>query len=927
MSTRHAQLTPGLGGMHPAVLNRRIHDLLILALTVLTPLVIGLAITVAYPDPDAALVFGVIIGAVGFVSLLISTRYELTLTLLVLYLGLLDGPVKLESASAAASGVRDILIIAIGLGMVMRLIVRREHVGLPPLSGWVVAFVAFVLIGALNPHTDGLVKTLGGYRQQLEWVPFFFFAYLMLRSKQRFRQFFLILGVIALANGVVGAVQARLSPGQLASWGPGYRELATGGEGNGITARTYSVEGVARVRPPALGSDAGFGGGIGTVALPCLLALLAANPLRRRWPILILCAGAVLGIATAASRTSIVIAAIGLVSFVLLSFLAGLRVSRQLTALVVMAVLVIGVGAALVAADGSAIFSRQESLTSVQRTEETGGNGKERSLGQIPSYLVDAPFGFGLGTTGSVSGFGGSKRLEVEGERVIGGSAYSLLMKEMGAPGLLLWIGLTVSAIGLALTRLQTPARRRAAHLPRGSACRFHRAHDSRSLRTDAGSHRGRVPVGGAGRDRVLVRRSRLGAGRAAAPRSEPHDSAWRRGRAVIGRREEQSDGPSMASRLSVLLGERRSTVVWLALTSLVSGFAEAGTLALIAEVAAGLVNGKKRAHINAGIFHLAPGIGTLIEIAFVLALVRLIMQIPISILPARIAADVQASLRTKLFYAFTTASWEVQSRDREGQLQDTMTTQTMQATGGAMGATSLLTSGLNFLTLIVTAFLLNVAAAAAILVVAVLIFAVLRPLKTLGVRRARALSKAQVRYASGINEAIRVAEETQVFGVAEAQRSRIDVLVARARDLLFSTQLLTKIVPNLFQSLIFILVVVGLGVLHALGGHHNTAALGAIILLLVRSARSGQQGMSTYQGLSQSLPFIERTQEAERRYAQSAPVEGQVPLRERGDARVRERLLRLPGRSPGAGARSASTSRAARSSASSARRARASRR
>ncbi len=334
-----------------------------------------------------------------------------------------------------------------------------------------------------------------------------------------------------------------------------------------------------------------------------------------------------------------------------------------------------------------------------------------------------------------------------------------------------------------------------------------------------------------------------------------------------------------MAARLSVLLGARRRTVVWLALTSLVSGFAEAGTLALIAEIAATLVDHKDRIHIHTGVLHASPTTGTLIEVAFALALVRLVMQIPISILPARIAAEVQASLRTKLFYAFTTASWEVQSRDREGQLQDTMTSQTMQATGGAMGATSLLTSALNFLTLVVTAFLLNVVAAAAILVVAVLIFVVLRPLKTLGVRRARALSKAQVRYASGINEAIRVAEETQVFGVAEAQRRRIEVLVARARDLLFSTQLLTKIVPNLFQSLIFIMVLVGLEVLHAIGGHNNTASLGAIILLLVRSARSGQQGMATYQGLSQSLPFIERTQEAERRYAESAPARGSVPL------------------------------------------------
>jgi ATP-binding cassette subfamily B protein len=334
-----------------------------------------------------------------------------------------------------------------------------------------------------------------------------------------------------------------------------------------------------------------------------------------------------------------------------------------------------------------------------------------------------------------------------------------------------------------------------------------------------------------------------------------------------------------MAGRLSVLLGERRSTVVWLALTSLVSGFAEAGSLALIAEIAAALVNEKKRTHIHLGWIHVSPTIGALIAIAFALSMLRLVMQIPISILPARIAADVQATLRSKLFYAFTEASWEVQSRDREGQLQDTMTSQTMQATGGAMGATSLLTSGLNFLTLIVFAFLLNVTAAAAILLVAVLIFAVLRPLKTLGVRRARALSKAQVRYAGGINEAIRVAEETQVFGVADAQRTRIDILVEKARELLYSTQLLTKIVPNLFQSLIFILVVVGLWVLYAVGGHHNTASLGAIILLLVRSARSGQQGMSTYQGLSQSLPFIERTQEAERRYAESSPALGEVPL------------------------------------------------
>ena len=156
--------------------------------------------------------------------------------------------------------------------------------------------------------------------------------------------------------------------------------------------------------------------------------------------------------------------------------------------------------------------------------------------------------------------------------------------------------------------------------------------------------------------------------------------------------------------------------------------------------------------------------------------------------------------------------------------------------------------------------------------------FVALRPLKGIGVRQARALSQAQVQYASGINESIRLAEETQVFGVAGAQRTRIDALVQEARGLFFYTQMLTKLVPNLFQSFVMILLVGGLALVYATGVH-QTAALGAIVLLLVRSTRSGQQGLATYQGLAQTLPFIELTQET------AAALRGEQPARGRGGA------------------------------------------
>jgi hypothetical protein len=248
MTTADPSLATRAGGGHPTVTGRRARDQIILCAAMLISLVLALAISAEMPKPtvkSVVEVIAIIVGLVACVVLVASTRYTVTLTLLACYLGLLDGPVKLEAASKYASGVRDLLIIAIGLGMLMRLSSQKQRVRLPPLSAWVLGFVAVALVQALNPGTHGFLKILGGYRQVLEFVPLFFFGYVIMRSKQRFRQLFLILGVIALANGLVAAYQARISTTALASWGPGYGERvngksAGGKAAGGQTGRTYA---------------------------------------------------------------------------------------------------------------------------------------------------------------------------------------------------------------------------------------------------------------------------------------------------------------------------------------------------------------------------------------------------------------------------------------------------------------------------------------------------------------------------------------------------------------------------------------------------------------------------------------------------------------------------------------------------------------
>lgn len=331
---------------------------------------------------------------------------------------------------------------------------------------------------------------------------------------------------------------------------------------------------------------------------------------------------------------------------------------------------------------------------------------------------------------------------------------------------------------------------------------------------------------------------------------------------------------------LAALLGDKRGMVVGLTATSVLSGFAEAAILATVAQVATVLVNRSSEVQASVGPLHVHTTVWALLGVAGGLAAFRLLLQVPASALPARMAADVQTRLRKDLFGAFTRASWTMQSRDREGHLQEMLTNQVWQATTGTMQASALVTAVLTFAVLVVSALALNLVAAAVVLGAAILLFGVLRPLNTLGGRRARSLSSAQMEFAGAVGEAIRLAEETRVFGVSRVQQKRIDGYIGATRDLFYRTQLLGRLIPNMYQSMIFVIIVGGLTGLYAANAG-SLASLGAVVLLLVRAGTYGQQIQSSYQFLRQAMPFIERLEDAQRRYVESAPMHGEIPLAE----------------------------------------------
>ena len=332
------------------------------------------------------------------------------------------------------------------------------------------------------------------------------------------------------------------------------------------------------------------------------------------------------------------------------------------------------------------------------------------------------------------------------------------------------------------------------------------------------------------------------------------------------------------ADDVRVLLSGRRTRIGALILASVLAGLCEAATLATVAQAAAALVDGKRTVSVSVGPLSMNASLGALLGVAFALATARLALQIPLAVVPARIAADVQAELQRDLFRAFTGASWAEQSRSREGHLQELVTNQVLQATWSTMAATSFLTAAVTLLVLALSALLLNVIAAFAVLATVLILFALLRPLTQVVARRARALSQSQMDMASGVGQAARLAEETQVFGTAAAQRADIEHLVDTVYGFFYRTQMVVRVTPGIYQSCIYLLVVAGLAVLYVTHSGH-VASLGAVVLLLIRAGAYGQQTQSAYQTMRANLPFAQRVRDVTRRYDESSPVAGDKPL------------------------------------------------
>lgn len=330
--------------------------------------------------------------------------------------------------------------------------------------------------------------------------------------------------------------------------------------------------------------------------------------------------------------------------------------------------------------------------------------------------------------------------------------------------------------------------------------------------------------------------------------------------------------------RLSPFFRSTRLLLTVIVAVSILAGMVEAGLLMLIAAMAVGLTEGQQGISHEVGSLSIELGRNATFATAIGAALLRAGLQLVLAYIPALMSARVLSDLRIELFESFTTTSWSVKSKERDGAFQNLMTQNASYAAQTAVSVGLGLTATVMFITLTVGAFVQSFVAAAVFMVASLALFFALRPLSRRLRRQAKTLSGEIMSFTNTVQEVVQVAEETEVFGATPSFLGRFRDQVDAVRQPYVRTRFMAVGLPGLYQSVALLLLVVAV-IAVALSGTAALATLAAVILLLIRALTFAQQIQMAVTTVDERVPFMNQIADALERYRAEPQQDGTDPL------------------------------------------------
>ena len=315
--------------------------------------------------------------------------------------------------------------------------------------------------------------------------------------------------------------------------------------------------------------------------------------------------------------------------------------------------------------------------------------------------------------------------------------------------------------------------------------------------------------------------------------------------------------------------------VATIATTAFLGGLAEALFLVTSTRAAFAITNGQDHVGIVSG---WSLSVQATLLFAVGLVAVRMVLAGYASWRSADVAAGVVADIRHQLSRAFLDSSWELQQAQRSGSLQELLTTYSSQASTLVSGVTQAVVTTANLIALLGTAIAVQPVGALVLVVSVTVLGLLLRPLRAVVRSQARTSVQAGMDFAVSVNEISELGLELHVFHVQGKAQARVGHATERARKatarLLFATGLSTPV----YTGLAYLAIVGALGVVAA---SHTTSltALGAAMLVMLRSLSYGQALQGAVISVSGAVPAIEELQRRLEVFDSGRRVDGGEPV------------------------------------------------
>lgn len=230
---------------------------------------------------------------------------------------------------------------------------------------------------------------------------------------------------------------------------------------------------------------------------------------------------------------------------------------------------------------------------------------------------------------------------------------------------------------------------------------------------------------------------------------------------------------------------------------------------------------------------------------------------------------------RTRLVDAFTASTWECQSREPSGKLQQLLTTNVEQVAKVFTAAAYSLTHAVNLIVLTAYAFTVSVVNSIAALVVLCLLALAARPLsqgtRAAATKRADALAN----YANLVSQCVPLMKELRVFGIenrftTDAAQCSNDIGSTRRRQNFFGA-----VVPVIYQNGSGLLLVGGAMIALVTGASTEASTAIVSVLLLIRAVSYGQHLHLMLHQLQECVPYLDQIAAAQSLYDKHRPAMG----------------------------------------------------